>query len=190
MLNQRDIPNSSAPVRTEAGYAAKLNGNLRGELMATTTFIKFDGIEGESTHKDHKGEIELLSWSWGLTNSGGAPTGGGSGVGKATPQELRVVHRYDKASPVLAKMAASGRHVSTAMLSARKAGEGQKDFLKITMKEVFITSVATHDDGSGASEELAMRYGSIDFSYAPQTAKGSLGTPVSFNWNVKTGKVT
>lgn len=157
--------------------------------MATTTFIKFDGIEGESTHKDHKGEIELLSWSWGLTNSGSAG-GGGSGVGKATPQELRVVHRYDKASPLLAKAAASGRHLSTAMLSSRKAGEGQKDFLKITMKEVFITSVAAHDDGSGASEELAMRYGSIDFSYAPQTAKGSLGTPVAFNWNVKTGKVT
>ncbi len=189
MLNQRAIPNSSEPADHEAGYPAKLDGKLRGMAMATTTFIKFDGIDGESTHKDHKGEIEVLSWSWGLTNSG-SPTGGGSGTGKATPQELRVVHRYDKASPVLAKMAASGRHVRTAMLSARKAGEGQKDFLKITMKEVFITSVAAHDDGSGASEELAMRYGSIDFSYAPQTAKGSLGTPVAFNWNVKTGKVS
>jgi len=190
MLNQRAIPNSSDPVAQEAGYAAQLHGNRRGNVMATTTFIKFDGIDGESTHKDHKGEIEVLSWSWGLTNSGGGATGGGSGVGKATPQELRVVHRYDKASPLLAKMAASGRHVSTAMLSARKAGEGQKDFLKITMKEVFITSVATHDDGSGASEELAMRYGSIDFSYAPQTTKGGLGTPVGFNWNLKTGKVS
>jgi type VI secretion system secreted protein Hcp len=189
MLNQRAIPNSSVPAGCEQDYAAGLQGNRRGDGMATTTFIKFDGIEGESTHKDHKGEIEVLSWSWGLTNPGSA-TGGGSGVGKATPQELRLVHRYDKASPVLAKMAASGRHVSTAMLSSRKAGEGQKDFLKITMKEVFITSVAAHDDGSGASEELAMRYGSIDFSYAPQTTKGSLGTPVSFNWNVKTGKVS
>ena len=45
-------------------------------------------------------------------------------------------------------------------------------------------------DGSGASEELAMRYGSIDFSYAPQTTKGGLGTPVGFNWNLKTGKVS
>jgi type VI secretion system secreted protein Hcp len=190
MLNQRGIPNSSEHADREGGYPARLRGNRQRDGMATTTFIKFDGIEGEATHKDHKGEVEVLSWSWGLTNSASGATGGGSGVGKATPQELRVVHRYDKASPLLAKMAASGRHVRSAMLSARKAGEGQKDFLKITMKEVFITSVAAHDDGSGASEELAMRYGSIDFSYAPQTSKGSLGTPVSFNWNVKTGKVT
>ena len=27
--------------------------------------LKIDGVEGESTHKDHKGEIELQSWSVG-----------------------------------------------------------------------------------------------------------------------------
>jgi hypothetical protein len=69
MLNQRAIPNSSAPAAREQDYAAGLHGNRRGDGMATTTFIKFDGIEGESTHKDHKGEIGLLnlgqsSWKW------------------------------------------------------------------------------------------------------------------------------
>jgi type VI secretion system secreted protein Hcp len=157
--------------------------------MAIDTHIKFDGIEGEATTKDHKGEVEVLSWNWGLSNTAGTG-GGGSGTGRATPMELRVVHHYDKASPLLAKSAAAGRHVPSAVLTARKAGEGQKDFLKITMKEVFITSVVTNGDSNGQSEEVAMRYGTIDFSYSPQTSKGSLGTPVQFNWNVKTGKVT
>jgi type VI secretion system secreted protein Hcp len=31
--------------------------------MAIETHIKFDGVEGESTHADHKGEIELLAWA-------------------------------------------------------------------------------------------------------------------------------
>ena len=103
--------------------------------MSTNTFIKFDGVDGESTHKNHKGEIEVLSWDWGLTATP-STAGGGSSRGKATPKELRVVHRYDKASPMLAKNAASGRHFATAVLSARKSGEGQKDFFKVTMKEV------------------------------------------------------
>ena len=158
--------------------------------MAIDTYIKFDGIDGEATTKDHKGEVEVLSWNWGLSNSGGTGSGAGSGKGKATPMELRVVHRYDKASPLLAKSAAAGKHVPSAVLTARKAGEGQKDFLKITMKEVFITSVMASGDGNGQSEEVAMRYGTIDFSYSPQTSKGALGAPVQFNWNVKTGKVT
>ena len=157
--------------------------------MAIDTHIKFDGIEGEATTKDHNGEVEVLSWNWGLSSSVGTG-GGGSGTGRATPMELRMVHRYDKASPLLAKSAAAGKHVPSAVLTARKAGEGQKDFLKITMKEVFITSVVANGDSNGQSEEVAMRYGAIDFSYSPQTSKGSLGTPVQFNWNVKTGKVT
>jgi type VI secretion system secreted protein Hcp len=159
--------------------------------MAIDTHIKFDGIDGESTHKDHKGEIDVLSWSWGLTRAANPSTGGGAGVSKAVPGEFRIVHSYDKASPLLAKTAAAGKHIKMAVLMARKAGEGQKDFLKVTMKEVFITSVqASAGDQDGIAEEVALSYASIDFSYAPLTSKGALGTPVTFDWNIKTGRVT
>lgn len=158
--------------------------------MAGDFHIKFDGIDGESTHKDHKGEVAVLSWSWGLTSAAAAATGAAAGKRKAVPQEMRIVHRYDKASPLLAKQAALGRHVPSAVLTARKAGEGQKDFLKVTMKEVFITAVQASEGGDGLMEEVAMSYGTIDFEYRPQDAKGSLGSPVQFNWNVKTGKVS
>ena len=56
--------------------------------MSTDSHIKFDGVEGESTHKDHKGEIEVLSWSWGVQQPSGAGAGGGSGRGKANPGEM------------------------------------------------------------------------------------------------------
>lgn len=159
--------------------------------MSTSTFIKFDGIDGESTHKDHKGEIEVLSWDWGLTATPGTP-GGGSGTGKATPKELRIVHRYDKASPLLSKNAASGRSMARAVLSARKSGEGQKDFFKVTMKEVFITSVSVSAAAPDveAVEEVAMSYRAIEFAYSPQNSKGSLGAPVQFKWDIKTGTVS
>lgn len=156
--------------------------------MAITTFIKLDGIEGEATHKDHKGEIEVLSWSWGLTRP--VPAGGGSGTGKATPLELRVVHRYDKASPMIAKRAAAGQHIASAVLSARKSGEGQKDFLQVTMKEVFVTAVTVSDAGEGPSEEVAMSYRSVEFAYSPSTAAGRAGAPVKFGWDTKTNQVT
>jgi type VI secretion system secreted protein Hcp len=156
--------------------------------MAIDTHIKFDGIDGESAHKDHKDEVAVLSWSWGLTSAAGASTG--AAVRKAVPQEMRIVHRYDKASPLLAKQAVQGKRLPSAVLTARKAGEGQKDFLKITMKEVFITSVQASEGGEGPSEEVAMSYGTIDFEYRPQDVKGSLGSPVQFGWNIKSGKVS
>ena len=158
--------------------------------MAIDTHIKFDGVEGESTHQDHKGEIEVLSWTWGVSNAN-LSSGTGSGKGKANAGDLHFVHLYDKASPVLAKKCAQGNHFKEVVVTARKSGEGQKDFLKITMKEVFITSVQPSGSSQGdISESVSMAYATIDFAYKPQDAKGSLGGEVKFGWDVKTTKIT
>ena len=158
--------------------------------MAIDTHIKFDGVEGESTHTDHKGEIEVLSWSWGVHNASSV-AGGGSGKGKADPGEFNFTHRYDKASPVLTKKCAQGLHFPTVTVTSRKAGEGQKDFLKITMKEVFVSSVQANGGGGGdLHESVSVSYGSIDFAYKPQDEKGILGGEVKFGWNVKTTAIT
>jgi type VI secretion system secreted protein Hcp len=158
--------------------------------MATTTFIKFDGIAGESTTKDHPGEIEVLSWNWGLDVTTLTSGGGGASVGRPKPRDIHFIHRYDKASPVLMRTAAMGRRIATAVISARKAGAGQKDFLIITLKDVLVTSLAAGDDGNGPTEHVTLTYGDIKFSYRPQTASGALGTPVEVDWNVRTGTVT
>jgi type VI secretion system secreted protein Hcp len=158
--------------------------------MAIDSHIKFDGVEGESTHKDHKGEVEVLSWTWGVSNTS-LTSGTGSGKGKANAGDLHFTHLYDKASPVLAKKCAQGVHFPTVVVTSRKSGEGQKDFLKITMKEVFITSVQP-SGGSGGDimESVSMSYQSIDFAYKPQDEKGGLGGEVKFGWNVKTTQIT
>jgi len=157
--------------------------------MAIDTHIKFDGVEGESHHESHKGEVEVLSWTWGVSNASHA-AGGGSGKGKATPGDFHFTHIYDKASPVLAKKCAQGVHFKEAVVTARKAGEGQKDFLKVTMKEVFITSVQpAGSSGGDMMESISMSYGSIEFAYKPQDEKGGLGGEVKFSWDTKTTKI-
>ena len=158
--------------------------------MSTDTHIKFDGVDGESNHKDHKGEIEVLSWSWGISNASGL-AGGGSGKGKGSPGEFNFLHGYDKASPVLSKKCAQGAHFPSVVVTARKSGEGQKDFLKVTMKEVFITSVSpSGSQGGDIMESVAMSYGFIEFGYKPQDDKGGMGGEVKFGWNIKSTEVT
>ena len=161
--------------------------------MSTTTHINFDGIEGESTDKDHKGEIEAQNWSWGVSNAGPSSSsgaGGGSAAGKATPGDFHFMHLYDKASPILAKLCASGKRVKSAVLSVRKAGEGQKDFLKITLTDVFITSVAASAGGDAVMESVSLAYAKIAVAYQPQDPRGTLSAPVKFDWNIKTGVIT
>ncbi len=153
--------------------------------MTTDTHIKFADVDGESTHKDHKGEIQAITWNWRVSNPS-APFGGGSGQGKGDPGHMTFEHNYDKASPVLAKRCADGKHFATVVLTARKSGEGQKDFLKITMKEVFITSVTPSGNEKGEiRESVAMTYRDIEFDYKPQDTEGAMGGSVKFGWDVK-----
>jgi type VI secretion system secreted protein Hcp len=154
--------------------------------MSIDCHIKFDGVTGEATHKDHKGEIEVLSWSWGASNASGL-AGGGSGMGKGSASDFNFMHKYDKASPVLAKQCASGKHFGSVVMTARKSGEGQKDFFKVSMKEVFITSVQpSGSSGGDIMESVSMSYKDIEFSYKPQDEKGALGGEVKFGWNLAT----
>ena len=159
--------------------------------MAIDTHIKFDGVDGESTHKDHKGEIEVLSWLWGVSNASSVSSGGGSSKGKAAPRDFSFTHNYDKASPVLAKQCAQGKHFKQVVVTARKSGEGQKDFFKTTMKEVFISSVQPSGNQDGdILESVSMTYGEIEFGYKAQDEKGGLGGEVKFAWNVRTTVIT
>lgn len=152
--------------------------------MSSDSHLKFDGVEGESTHKDHKNEVEVMSWNWNVSQPAGL-AGGGSGKGKAIPGDFHFTHMYDKASPVLAKSCASGKHFKDAKLTARKAGEGQHDFLVVTMKEVLITSVSPGGShGGDILEQVTCSYKDIEFAYKAQDDKGALGGEVKFGWNV------
>jgi type VI secretion system secreted protein Hcp len=155
--------------------------------MSIDYFLKLEGITGESRKEEHTGEVEVLSWSWGLI----APVGASATSGKPTPRELTFTHIYDKASPLLSKTAVLGRRIKTAVLSARRAGEGQEVFLKFTLKEVLVTSVAITATAEGAPlEQVTLAFTDIQTSYKPQDDAGRQGTEVVMNWNPKTGAVS
>ena len=109
--------------------------------MASGIFAKIGDIKGESLDSKHKDEVEVLSWSWGVAQSGTMAHGGGGGEGKATFHDFNFTHHVDKASPVLMKACATGEHIKEATITVRKAGKGQQEFLIIKMTDVLITSV-------------------------------------------------
>ena len=76
--------------------------------MTSDIFAKLGDIKGESADSKHKDEIEVLSFSWGVTNSGSASSSGGTGAGKSTPNDLTIVHAIDRATPRLLHACATG----------------------------------------------------------------------------------
>ena len=142
--------------------------------MAVDMFMKIAGVDGESRDSKHPKDIDVLAWSWGMSNSGSAHVGGGAGAGKVNVQDLSFTKYVDKASTVLMMGCAKGTHYDDATLVVRKAGDTPLEYLKITMKEVMITSVST--GGSGGedrlTENVTLNFASFEVAYQPQNAKG------------------
>ena len=158
--------------------------------MASDIFAKLGDIKGESQDDKHKDEVEVLSFSWGVTNP--APHGGGGGggaAGRATFSDLSIVHNIDKATPQLLRACATGAHLQDATITQRKAGKGQQEYLIIKMNDVIVTGVTdTSATGQQGSETVTLTFAKVDLEYKPQKPDGSLDAGVRFKYDIKANK--
>ena len=160
-------------------------------MAAVDYFLKIEGYDGESKDSKHGGEIDVESWSWGETQSGTHGAGGGGGAGKVSMQDFHFVMKINKASPKLILACASGEHIKKAVLTCRKAGKDQQEFLKITMSDALVSSFQT--GGSGGSDiiptdQLSLNYAKIEFEYKPQKPDGTLDAAVKTGWDQAANK--
>ena len=154
--------------------------------MAADYFLKLDPkIDGEATDGKHKGEIELESWSFGVSNASSALLSGGSGSGKSVPGDFLCTKRQDKSSPRLAQAVAMGDHFKSAVITIRKAGGTQQEYLVITLNDVYISSFQSSGTGNGVLpvESLSLNYAQMVQEYKEQKADGSLGGSVKLGYD-------
>ena len=158
--------------------------------MVAEIFAKIGDIKGESLDSKHKDEIEVLSFSWGVTMPPPAGTGGGSGASKAAFQNLSLVHSIDSASPKLLEACATGMHIKDATVTHRKAGKGQQEYLIFRMTDVTVMGVA-HGGSSGeaASETISLAFAKVDLEYKPINAAGGVSAGIHFKFDIKNNKV-
>ena len=150
-------------------------------VAASDMFLKLAGVMGESADSKHKGEIDVLSWSWG-TSTGLAKTNRGT-IPEACIQNLHFVKIVDSASPPLITMAVMGQVASDAVLTVRKTGgENPIEYFILRMTNVSVSSFQTGgSDFSGQlTEQVTLHFDKLNGEYRPQKPDGSSGPPITF----------
>jgi|SRR6478735_11538610 type VI secretion system secreted protein Hcp len=144
--------------------------------MAVNMFLKLDGVAGESTHKGHKDEIEVLSFSWGVAHP--VPVTRGNErrrAGRAQASDITFMMAVGKASPTLMLACATGRHLKEGLFVIEKAGETPFAFYKLTVTDILVSSYQT----SGASElpmdSFSLNFRTVRLRETVQDAKGAPG---------------
>ena len=119
--------------------------------------------------------------------------GGGGGAGKVQMQDFHFVKKVDKSGPKLLQACATGEHIPKAVLTCRKAGKTQQEYMKVTLSDCLVSSY--HTSGSGGSdiipmEEISLNFAKIAVEYREQKADGTLGGTTMMEFNLKTMKAS
>src|SRR4030095_15215160 len=160
-------------------------------MAAVDYFLKIDGIQGESKADGHKDEIDILSFSWGATQSGTFAAGGGGGAGKVSMQDFHFTMPVNKASPALFLACAQGDHIKNAILTCRKAGKEQQEFMKVTVSDCLVSSFQTGGDGGGdvvPTDQISLNFAKIEVEYNEFDASGKLIGSTKKAFDLKTLK--
>ncbi len=155
--------------------------------MAVDMSIKIQGIDGESKIDKHQGEIDILAWSWGMSQSGSFHTGGGGGAGKVNVQDLSLTKWVDKSSCALMLHCCNGKHIPEATLTVRKAGDKPVDYIIIKLEKLMVTSVST--GGSGGedrlTENVTLNFAKVNVDYKEQDDKGAGKQAGNLKWDME-----
>jgi type VI secretion system secreted protein Hcp len=135
-------------------------------------FLKMQGVTGEARDADHKGEIEVVSWSWGLQ----APTSvTGQASARTSLSEVVVVKNVDQSTPTLMQLLRNHKVTPTASLTVRKAGTTPLEYFRIDLENVRVTSLTTESEGAEIVERVRLGFSKIKVTYTPQSTTGARG---------------
>ena len=155
------------------------NRHAADSIAAVAYFLKIDGIAGESTDAKHKGEIEVESFSFGVTQSTSPGGGAGGGAGKASFEDLNVVTPFSRAGPRLLQACATGEHLRSAVLTARRSGgKEQFEFMQLTLSDVLVSASRSGAAGAEAvipSDQFSLAYSKLQIEHKAQSPSGGAG---------------
>jgi type VI secretion system secreted protein Hcp len=152
--------------------------------MAESMWIKMPDVKGEATDAEHKDEIDIDSYSWGMVHPIDS-SGTGQSIGESRASELVVSKSICKATPNLMKFCLNAKSFPEVLLTCRKRGENPIDYLKITMKNAVVSSVQNNGSGEGVAvnESVSFAFTAVKVEYTPQKEDGTPDASVSVEWD-------
>jgi type VI secretion system secreted protein Hcp len=163
----------SAPVLLLAVLFVLAPSPARGDSM----FLKIDGIDGQATAAGYVNQIQLLSWSWGVSNPVTVGSGtGGLTAGKVSMAEFAIMKSADSSTPRLLEYANSAKHAPKAVLSMIRSTDGFV-YLKITLEDVMVSSLQLSAADERPSESVSLSFAKVGIEYwagpgKPRVASG------------------
>ncbi|HEX2830708.1 MAG TPA: type VI secretion system tube protein Hcp [Burkholderiales bacterium] len=155
-----------------------------GDMFLKVETARTGVVKGEAGDLKHKGEIDVLSWSWAMSSRSAMAAAGPSS--RATLDELRVVKKIDMASTALMSSMRSNELIRKVLLTVRKAGSDPLEYLKIALENARITHIGLDTENTEVVERVNFAFQRITVDYTPQGNEGASRGATSFSADTHT----
>jgi type VI secretion system secreted protein Hcp len=158
------------------------SGDQSGGGPSADIFLKLDGIAGESTDDQHKGEIDVESFTFNANRT----------IGTVTISPLRLLKVFDASSPKLMQDAANGHHIKSGVLTFRRSGDPDGvEFLTYKLSDVVVSSYeqggANPDKRTLGSleDEVGLSPAKVQVTEKTVDSSGKSGPVVTASFNLR-----
>jgi len=147
-------------------------------------------IQGDSTAKVAPNAIVVQAIGLGLSIPTSSTPGGGQTLGRASVEPFKIAKFPDKASPKLLLACASGQHIPEGLMTCRKAGKEQQEYLKVKFTDLLVSSFQTGGSNGDVIpvDQISLNFSKIEYEYCPQKPDGTLDAKVPVHWDLKQNK--
>jgi type VI secretion system secreted protein Hcp len=155
--------------------------------MAVNAYLYVDGITGPSTSKT--GFIDVLSFSWGVSQTsvyGTGASGKEAKAGRADFQNLTIMKVLDATTPLLCDHCATGNILPKVYIVYDKpVGDKQADYFRVWIKDALITSLQLSGSNENPTESVSFAFQGVEIAYKPENDDGTLGAAIPKGYNLE-----
>jgi type VI secretion system secreted protein Hcp len=138
-------------------------------MQAPHFFLKIQEIKGDARPKSHENEIEIVSWSWGQTQSV-FPSEARKSGGSVSMRDLQFTAVTGAASSQLLLHCAAAKRLKSAILTCEQdRGNTRHKYLTVTLSNVVISSFDI-EGSSGADlplDRVTLKFTKLEFAFTP-----------------------
>ncbi len=151
-------------------------------------FLSIDTIKGESHDDNHKGWIEIQSFSQDLLQprSATASTSGGTTAARVNLSPIEITKAIDLASTALNQAASNGTTFPKAQIQFMRADKDGNaiNYYTVELLNVLVHRVTTTVDKEGMPQEVVqLSFGAIKWTYQQQKPEGGVGGKTVAQWS-------
>src|SRR5260370_1432607 len=142
--------------------------------MNISVFLQLDGVQGEATAIFHEGDIEVIDWGWGVSNTAALQMKSSEASAHTEGDDLTITKGIDTASKTLIQNCALGTHITKGRLTCEKNDGGERlAYLVIEFEDLKVMSVKTAKGADQVkTEDVVFKYAKFKISYGQQLNTG------------------